>query len=71
MPGTVTTCRVERRTDLNGKTLYFMIRSGSRSRSHKFFAPYAVPAFEGAEAWFTVQRDRWGDIKFLARVESR
>ena len=46
---------IERRTDVAGKTLYFMIKSGSRSRQHKFFEPDEVPAFEGDSAWFEIE----------------
>ncbi len=53
---------IERRTDIAGKTLYFMIKSGSRSRQHKFFEPSKVPDFEGDSAWFEIgppgQHDR-------------
>ncbi|MDO8912274.1 MAG: hypothetical protein Q8N10_03185 [Phenylobacterium sp.] len=61
---------IERRTDVGGKTLYFMIKSGSRSRQHKFFEPGEVPDFEGDSAWFEIEarggRSHW---KVLRQVE--
>ena len=64
------TCRIERRTDGAGRTLFFMIVSGSRSRQHKFFGPDEVPAFEGDSAWFEVE-PRGGRLhwKVLRQVE--
>lgn len=46
---------LHRRRDLDGKTLYFLIRSGSRSRQHQLFEPDEVPEFEGESVWFEVQ----------------
>ncbi|MGA0603879.1 hypothetical protein ACO2Q3_24445 [Caulobacter sp. KR2-114] len=62
---------VHRRTDLEGRTLYFMIYSGSRRRQHTFFEPSQVPAFEGASAWFAIERDHRGGWTFLRQVEGR
>lgn len=63
-------CEIERRTDIAGKTLYFMIKSGSRSRQHKFFEPDEVPDFDGASAWFEIEprggRAHW---KVLRQVQ--
>ncbi|MFZ3008305.1 MAG: hypothetical protein WA047_19240 [Phenylobacterium sp.] len=61
---------IERRTDRTGKTLYFMIKSASRSRQHKFFEPHEVPAFEGDSAWFEVEprggRAHWKVVRQVA-----
>ncbi len=63
-------CEIERRTDGEGRTLYFMIAAGSRSRQHRFFEPDEVPPFEGPSAWFEVEprggRAHW---KVLRQVE--
>jgi hypothetical protein len=66
--------KVERSTDRDGRTLFFMVRSGSRSRPHKFFfpgRPPEVPPFEGASAWFEVEKTHRGEWKFLRQVEAR
>jgi len=71
MTAQILKCQVHRRTDLEGKTLYFMIYSGSRSRSHRFFRPGTpphIPPFEGASAWFEVERGHRGEWRFLRQV---
>jgi len=74
MPTTILRYQVHRRTDLEGKTLYFMIYSASRSRPHKFFSPGEpphIPPFEGPSAWFEVERTSRGEWKFLRQVPPR
>ncbi len=56
--------------DAGGRTLYFMIRSGSRRRPHKFFQPGEVPAFDGEVAWFEIDR-KSGAWTFLRQVDPR
>ena len=62
--------KIERRTDLTGKTLYLIIKSGSRSRQHKFFEPHEVPDFEGDSAWFEIEprsgRAHWKVLRQVA-----
>jgi hypothetical protein len=51
-----------------------MIYSGSRNRPHKFFRPGVpplIPPFEGASAWFEVERNHRGEWKFLRQVADR
>jgi hypothetical protein len=74
MVTTIQRHQVHRRADLDGKTLYFMIYSGSRNRPHKFFRPGVpplIPPFEGASAWFEVERNHRGEWKFLRQVADR
>ncbi|WP_310542050.1 hypothetical protein [Phenylobacterium sp.] len=59
---------IERRTDLAGKTVYFMIKSGSRSRQHRFFEPHEVPEFIGESALCEIERGGGGYWKVLRVV---
>ena len=68
MPLPPTKHLLERRRDLDGNTLYFMIRSGSRSRQHRFFEPYEVPEFDGESAVCEIERGRGGNWKVLRVV---
>lgn len=58
------TCLIERRTDHQGTTLFFVVRGDKRARS-RFFEPDDVPVFEGGAAWFEVEtgRKRWRVIR--------
>ena len=68
MPTTPTKHLLERRRDLNGNTLYFMIRAGSRSRQHRFFEPNEVPEFDGESAVCEIEKGRGGHWKVLRVV---
>ena len=66
------TARLERRTDGEGRTLYFMIPSSDRRKPPAFVDPEDVPPFEGAAAWFEVERVRrgpWLKWRAVRRVE--
>jgi hypothetical protein len=67
----VRTCKIERLTsgpNDGSRTLSFFIRPGSRSRPWKFFRPEEVPEFEGAHAWFEIER-KGREWIFLRRVD--
>lgn len=51
-----------------GRTLFFMVRSGSRRRQSKFFEPGEVPEFEGDVGYFEIDRMR-GRWVFVRQVE--
>lgn len=70
MPIPPTEHLIERRRDLGGNTLYFMIRAGSRSRRHRFFEPHEVPEFDGESAVCEIERGRGGHWKVLRVVEA-
>jgi len=52
---------LRRYRDLAGKTLFFAVFLGSRSRGWRFFKPGEAPEFEGEVATFevTVVKGRW------------
>lgn len=56
MPKITAIMRLERRTDLDGKTLYFMTPSGGRRHPAEFLDPQDVPDFEGDAATFELER---------------
>lgn len=58
-------CRLERREDLDGKTLYFMIPSSDRRKRPRFFLPADVPDFDGdvADFEFDVSRKNWRPLR--------
>jgi hypothetical protein len=63
---------LKRVTDLDGKTINFMIPSGDRRRPPEFIPVAQVPPFEGAEAWFELQKlhtKPWSTWKVLRQVE--
>jgi len=60
--------RVERRTDRDGKILFFIIPSSDRRRSSKFFDPEEAPAIEGRAARFEIEC-RGKVWRFLRRIE--
>jgi hypothetical protein len=62
------TYTVERRTDLDGNDLYFIIPSRDRRKHPKFFRPEEVPPFEGRAATFEIERK--GKLwRFVKRVD--
>jgi hypothetical protein len=52
---------LRRYRDLAGKTLFFAVFLGTRSRGWRFFKPGEAPEFEGEAATFevTVVKGRW------------
>ena len=52
---------VRRFTNGEGKTLFFAVHLGSRSRGWRFFQPGEAPEFEGETARFEVEvvKGRW------------
>jgi len=63
----IRTYRVERRCDLEGNTLFFLIPRRDRRKPMKFFDPTDVPPFEGPAADFEIDRKR-GGWRFVRRV---
>ncbi len=46
---------IRRYLDLDGRTLFFAVYLGSRSRGWKTFKPHEAPDFEGDSATFEVR----------------
>ncbi len=66
------TYKVERLTSLENdgcRTLFFLIRCGTRRRPITFFDPDKVPPFEGPFAYFEIDRTR-GRWTFIRQVEA-
>jgi hypothetical protein len=61
---------VQRLTDMDGKTLSFMVYLGSRRRGWRTFRPEAVPPFEGETAVFEVdiRQGVWTFVRQIAPV---
>lgn len=64
--------RVRTLANAGGKTLYFLIRTGTRRQPTTFFSPEEVPEFDGEEAWFEIDRRRrpWKFIRQVAKPSS-
>lgn len=60
MPAHKTIARLERRTDLQGRTIYFMLPSSDRRKPPAFVEPADVPPFDGDAAWFELERVKSG-----------
>jgi hypothetical protein len=60
MPRETLVKQLERMTDHQGRTLFFVTRPISRRRRPLFFEPDQVPPFEGEIGWFEMQRDGKG-----------
>ena len=60
--------RVERSTDRDGKTLFFIIPSSDRGWPSKFFDPEEAPPIEGWAARFEIER-RGKAWRFLRRID--
>ena len=60
---------IKRIDDHDGRTLCFMIYLGSRDRGWKTFDLDQVPAFEGSEAIFEIDRAK-GGWTFVRQVSS-
>jgi hypothetical protein len=73
MPKTTVVRRLQRVTDHDGRTLHFMIGSSDRRHPPQFIPCDQVPAFEGPDAWFElekIQAKPWPFWKVLRRVEA-
>lgn len=60
MPTSTIVARLERKTDLEGRTIYFMLPSSDRRKPPAFVEPEDVPAFDGDAAWFELERVKRG-----------
>ena len=64
--------RLKRVTDLEGRTLNFMIPTSDRRHPPEFIPPDRVPEFEGKEAWFELEKVHtkpWAFWKVLRQVD--
>ena len=72
MPPAPVVRRLKRVTDLDGKTINFMIPSSDRRHPPEFVPVAQVPPFEGKEAWFELQKlhtKPWPTWKVLRQVD--
>jgi hypothetical protein len=60
MPRETLVKQLQRMTDGDGRTLFFVGLPISRRRHPLFLKPDQVPAFEGEIGWFEMQRDGKG-----------
>lgn len=72
MPQSIIVRCLTRVTDLEGRTLNFMIPSSDRRHPPQFIPPGQVPDFEGKEAWFELQKlhiKPWSTWKVVRQVD--
>jgi hypothetical protein len=73
MPKTTVVRRLQRITNHDGGTLHFMIASSDRRHPPQFISSDQVPAFEGREGWFELEKIHakpWPFWKVLRQVEA-
>jgi hypothetical protein len=69
MPARTFVRKFDRMTDQQGRTLFFVSRSGSRRRRSLFLDPGQFPAFDGESGWFELEHDGKGGWLVKRQVE--